>query len=74
MKEPGEWLSWLACSNFFGAGGGGGGWRATGALPFKAFEVTDPLHLEHWPLSATLRWLEYFGALDESLAKKDFGC
>ncbi|CAE7786346.1 unnamed protein product [Symbiodinium necroappetens] len=39
--------------------------------PTALEQVTDPLHLEHWPLSATLRWLEYFNALDESLAKKD---
>eukprot|EP00442_Polarella_glacialis_P026122 CAMPEP_0115061938 /NCGR_PEP_ID=MMETSP0227-20121206/8278_1 /TAXON_ID=89957 /ORGANISM="Polarella glacialis, Strain CCMP 1383" /LENGTH=722 /DNA_ID=CAMNT_0002447281 /DNA_START=68 /DNA_END=2233 /DNA_ORIENTATION=- len=33
--------------------------------------VTDPAHLDHWPLPEALRWLEYFEAADEKVVDKD---
>mmetsp|Transcript_102095 Transcript_102095/g.181325 ORF Transcript_102095/g.181325 Transcript_102095/m.181325 type:complete len:1913 (+) Transcript_102095:91-5829(+) len=33
-------------------------------------QVQAPEHLDHWPLPETLRWLEYFDALDDSVADK----
>eukprot|EP00931_Biecheleriopsis_adriatica_P043064 TRINITY_DN2460_c0_g2_i3.p1 TRINITY_DN2460_c0_g2~~TRINITY_DN2460_c0_g2_i3.p1 ORF type:complete len:1982 (-),score=576.45 TRINITY_DN2460_c0_g2_i3:67-6012(-) len=34
-------------------------------------QIQSPQHLDHWPLPETLRWLEYFNALDESVVDKE---
>ncbi|CAJ1362160.1 unnamed protein product [Effrenium voratum] len=47
-------------------------WQEIQKSPPPALEqVTSLSHLDHWPLPETLRWLEYFDALDEDVAAKD---
>lgn len=47
-------------------------WREIQEARPSALEQVRALEdLEHWPLPETLRWLDYFGALDDSVAPKE---